>query len=230
LLSERAFRAIGRPLARKEDARLITGKGRFTDDFTLPGQTWAAMVRSPYPHARLLNIDSGAALEMPGVLGVYTGADCVADGLKDIPHSPVPSTQFDVKLRGRGNTPVFIGSHMLLPTDRARYVGEAIAMVVAESRQQAYAAAEMVAVEYEELPWVADTIKATAHDAPRLWDELPDNILVDSEFGNGCRLCASGSCRHCDVSYRTGDRRAARAACGTRVLRCRNRPLHTLCR
>ena len=184
MLSERVFRAIGRPLARKEDARLITGKGRFTDDFTLPGQTWAAMVRSPYPHARLLNIDSGAALEMPGVLGIYTGADCIADGLKDIPHNPVPSTQFDVKLRGRGNTPVFIGSHMLLPADKARYVGEAIAMVVAETRQQAHAAAEMVAVDYEELPWVADTIKATAPDAPRLWDELPDNILVDAKFGD----------------------------------------------
>ena len=184
MLSERAFKAIGRPLARKEDGRLITGKGRFTDDFTLSGLTWAAMVRSPYPHARILGIDPSAALAMHGVLGVYTGADCVADGLKDIPHNPVPSTQFDVKLRGRGNTPVFIGSHMLLPADRARYVGEAVAMVVAETRQQAYSAAEMVAVDYEELPWVADTVKAAAPDAPRLWDELPDNVLVDATFGD----------------------------------------------
>ena len=184
LLSERAFKAIGRPLARKEDARLITGKGRFTDDFTLPGQVWTAMVRSPYPHARILGIDPGPALVLPGVLGVYTGADCVADGLKDIPHNPVPSTQFDVKLRGRGGAPVFIGSHPLLPADRARYVGEAVAMVVAETRQQAQAAAEMVAVDYEELPWVADTVKATLPGAPRLWDELPDNILVDSTFGD----------------------------------------------
>jgi carbon-monoxide dehydrogenase large subunit len=184
LLSERAFRAVGKPLARKEDGRLITGKGRFTDDFTLPGQSWAAMVRSPYPHARILSIDPSAALTMPGVLGVYTGTDCVADALKDIPHNPVPSTQFDVKLRGRGNTAVFIGSHMLLPADRARYVGEAVAMVVAETRQQVYSAAEMVAVDYEELPWVADTIKAAAPDAPRVWDELPDNILVDSKFGD----------------------------------------------
>ena len=184
LLSERAFKAIGRPLARKEDGRLITGNGRFTDDFTLPGQTWAAMVRSPYPHARILGIDPSAARAMPGVLGVYTGADCLADGHKDIPHNPVPSTNFDVKLRGRGGTPVFIGSHKLLPVDRARFVGEAVAMVVAETRQLAHSAAEMVAVEYEELPWVADTVKATLPDAPRLWDELPDNILVDSIFGD----------------------------------------------
>ncbi|HEX3484863.1 MAG TPA: xanthine dehydrogenase family protein molybdopterin-binding subunit [Micropepsaceae bacterium] len=183
-LMERAFKAIGKPVARKEDGRLITGKGRFTDDFTLPGQTWAAMVRSPYPHAKILGIDKSMALAMPGVLGVYTGADCVADGLKDIPHNPVPSTQFDVRLTGRGGTPVFIGSHMLLPADRARYVGEAVAMVVAETRQQAYAAAENVAVDYEELPWVAATEKAAEPDAPRLWDELPDNILVDSTFGD----------------------------------------------
>jgi aerobic carbon-monoxide dehydrogenase large subunit len=181
---DRAFKAVGKPIARKEDGRLITGKGRFTDDFTLPGQLWAAMVRSPYPHAKILGIDPGAALEMPGVLGVYSGADCLADGLQDIPHNPVPSTQFDVRLRGRGDTPVFIGSHPLLPADRARYVGEAIAMVVAETREQAYSAAEMVSVDYEELPWVADTGKAAEPDAPRLWDELPDNILVDSTFGD----------------------------------------------
>jgi carbon-monoxide dehydrogenase large subunit len=183
-LLERAFKAIGKPLARKEDGRLITGKGRFTDDFTLPDQAWAAMVRSPYPHARIIGIDPSAALEMPGVLAVYTGGDCVADGLKDIPHNPVPSTRFDVKLTGRGGTKVFIGSHMLLPADKARFVGEAVAMVVAETRQQAYSAAEMVNIEYEELPWVADTVKATAPDATRLWDELPDNILVDSTFGD----------------------------------------------
>src|SRR5215471_10575669 len=134
---ERAFKAIGKPLARKEDGRLITGKGRFTDDFNLPNQTWAAMVRSPYPHARIVSIDPGTALEMPGVLGVYTGTDCAADGLKDIPHNPVPSTQFDVKLTGRNGTKVFIGTHLLLPTDKVRFVGEALAMVVAETRTQA---------------------------------------------------------------------------------------------
>lgn len=184
MLNERAFKAVGKPLPRKEDLRLVTGKGRFTDDFNLPDQVWAAMVRSPYPHAKILNIDPAAALAMPGVLGVYTGADCVHDGLKPIPHNPVPSTNFDMKLTGPGGTRVFIGSHMLLPADRARHVGDAVAMVVAETRDQAYAAAEAVAVDYEELPWVADTRAAAEPDAPRLYDELPNNVLVDSSFGD----------------------------------------------
>jgi carbon-monoxide dehydrogenase large subunit len=183
MLSERAFKAVGRPLPRKEDLRLITGKGRFTDDFTLPGQVWAAMVRSPHPHARIVSIDAVAARAMPGVLGVYTGADCVRDGLNEIPHNPVPSTKFDMKLTGRGGTEVFIGSHMLLPTAKARHVGEAVAMAVAETRDQAYAAAEAVEVSYDVLPWVADTAAAAEPNAPRVWDDLPDNVLVDSKFG-----------------------------------------------
>jgi carbon-monoxide dehydrogenase large subunit len=184
MLNERAFKAVGRPLPRKEDLRLITGKGRFADDFSFPGQVWAAMVRSPHPHARIVAIDSEAARAMPGVLGVYTGEDCERDGLKSIPHNPVPSTNFDVKLTGRGGTKVFIGSHMLLPADKARHVGEAVAMVVAETRDQALAASEVVDVTYDVLPWVADTAAAADPDAPRLWDELPDNILVDSSFGD----------------------------------------------
>jgi carbon-monoxide dehydrogenase large subunit len=184
MLNERAFKAVGRPLPRKEDLRLITGKGRFTDDFSMEGQVWAAMVRSPHPHARIVAIDPRPALAMPGVLGAYTGADCERDGLKSIPHNPVPSTNFDVKLTGRNGTKVFIGSHVLLPTDKARHVGEAVAMVVAETRDQALAAAEAVDVTYDVLPWVADTAVAAESDAPRLWDELPDNILVDSSFGN----------------------------------------------
>ncbi|MDB5599045.1 MAG: coxL2 [Xanthobacteraceae bacterium] len=184
MLNERAFKAVGKPLPRKEDLRLVTGKGRFTDDFNMPGQVWASMVRSPYPHARIVAIDVADALGMPGVLGVYTGVDCARDGLQPIPHNPVPSTNFDMKLTGPGGTKVFIGSHMLLPADKARHVGEAVAMVVADTRDQAQAAAEAVAVEYEELPWVADTLAAAEPDAPRLWDELPDNVLVDSSFGD----------------------------------------------
>ncbi len=78
---ETGFRFIGQPMPRHEDARLITGQGRFTDDFSFPGQAHAAMVRSPHAHARIVSIDKAAALAMPGVLGVFTGADCAADGL-----------------------------------------------------------------------------------------------------------------------------------------------------
>src|SRR5207344_1648333 len=93
-----AFGSIGHPIRRKEDARLLIGKGRFTDDFSLEGQTFSAMVRSPYPHARIVRVDTGAAKAMPGVLLVLTGADCKADALKPIPHSAVPATNFDMKL------------------------------------------------------------------------------------------------------------------------------------
>ena len=180
----KSLRAVGQPLKRKEDERLITGRGRFTDDFALPGQVWAAMVRSPHPHARINGIDDTAALAIPGVLGVFTGADALADGLGQIPHNPVPSTNFDVKLTGRGGTSVYIGEHHLLPTDRARYVGEAVAMVVAETRSLAYTAAEAVAVDWELLDWIADTHAAAEPGAPALWDALPDNLLVDATFGD----------------------------------------------
>ncbi|HEY1981003.1 MAG TPA: xanthine dehydrogenase family protein molybdopterin-binding subunit, partial [Xanthobacteraceae bacterium] len=189
---------VGQPLRRNEDLRLITGQGRFTDDFNLPGQVWAVMVRSPHPHARIRGIDARDALAMPGVLGVYTGADCVRDGLKPIPHNPVPSTKYDMKLTGRGATKVFIGPHMLLPADKARHVGEAVAMVVAETRADAQSAAENVLVDYEELPWVADTATAALADAPRIWDDLPDNVLVDTQFGDLAAVDAAfARARHC---------------------------------
>ena len=100
--AETGYRFIGKPLPRKEDERLITGKGRFTDDFSLDGQAYAVMVRSPYPHARIVAVDAARAKAMPGVLGVFTGADCAADGLKPIPHDPVPKTKYDMKLTAPG--------------------------------------------------------------------------------------------------------------------------------
>ena len=89
--------AIGEPVVRKEDAELITGQGRFSDDVNLPGQAYAVMVRSPHAHARIVRVDINAAKAMPGVLLVLTGEDCKADAIKPIPHSPVPSTKFDLK-------------------------------------------------------------------------------------------------------------------------------------
>src|SRR5580693_702523 len=168
---ETGYRFIGKPMPRKEDARLITGKGRFTDDFSLDGQTYAVMVRSPYPHARIVAIDAMAAKKMPGVLGVFTGADCSADKLGPIPHDPVPKTKFDMKLTGPGGSAVFIGPNALLPADKARHVGEAVAMVVAETLPQALDAAEAVEIEYEELPWVASSESALLPGAPAVWDE-----------------------------------------------------------
>jgi len=178
------FRFIGQPLPRIEDARLLRGRGQFSDDFSFPGQAYAAMIRSPYAHARIVRIDSSSAGKMPGVLGVFTGADCFADNLGAIQHDPLPKTKYDMKLQGPGGSAIFIGPHLLLPHDKARHAGEAIAMVVAESQAQAFDAAEAVAVEYEELPCVVHSEDAMKPGAPTVWDEVPDNVLVDTRFGN----------------------------------------------
>jgi carbon-monoxide dehydrogenase large subunit len=176
--------AIGQPVRRKEDERLLTGRGRFSDDFALPGQVYAAIVRSPHPHARIVKIDARKAMAVPGVLGVFTGQDCLADGLQPIPHTPVPSTRYDMKLTGPDGGPIFIGPQMLLPADKVRHVGEAVAMLVAETAAQAQDAAEAVIVEYEELPWIAQVPDALRPGAPAVWDEAPDNVLVDTAFGD----------------------------------------------
>ena len=178
------FRFIGQPIPRTEDARLLTGRGQFSDDFCFPGQTYAAIVRSPHAHARITRIDATAAKKMPGVLGVFTGEDCLADKLGSIPHDPLPKTKFDMKLHGPGGGEIFIGPHLLLPADKVRHVGEAVAMIVAESQNQALDAAEAVHVSYEPLPCVTSAEEAMQPASPAVWDEVPNNILVDTRFGN----------------------------------------------
>src|SRR5262245_25081981 len=183
-ISDRLQSPIGQPLRRKEDLRLLTGQGRYTDDFNLDGQAYAAVVRSPYPHARILRIDVRPARSMPGVLGVFTGEDCAADGLRPIPRHPVPSTRFVMKLTPPEGRALFVGRHTLLPTDKARHVGEAVAMVVARTKAEAADAAEAVAVAYEELPAAIHAEDALAAGAPAVWDDAPDNVIVDTLFGD----------------------------------------------
>src|SRR5712691_8537897 len=142
---------IGRPTLRREDPRLITGAGRYSDDASLPGQAHACMVRSPHAHARISSIDATDALELPGVIAVLTGRDALADGLRPIPHRPVPTNPHEVPLKSRDGSPFFIAPHPLLPVDRARFVGEAVAVVIAETAAAARDAAERVVVEYEPL-------------------------------------------------------------------------------
>jgi len=179
-----ALGAIGQPVRRKEDQRLLTGQGRFTDDFNMVGQAYAVMVRSPYPHARILEIDIERARRMLGVLGVFSGKDCLADGLSPIPHRPVPSTRYDLKLTGPDNGAIFIGPQLLLPLDKVRHVGEVLAVVVAETLPPALDAAEAVEVEYEELRRVTSSEAAILPGAPAVWDEAADNVLVDTMFGD----------------------------------------------
>jgi len=184
---------IGRPLRRHEDRRLLTGGGRFTDDISLPGQLHAAMVRSPHAHAAIRSIDASAALAMPGVHAVLTGADWLADGLNPIEHDPSPNGGGgDLKFNAPGGgADVFLGRHWPLPPDRARYAGEAVAMAVADSAALAREAAERVAVDWAPLPAVTASEAALAPDAPLLWDEAPGNLCVDSRFGDAAATDAA---------------------------------------
>jgi carbon-monoxide dehydrogenase large subunit len=182
---------IGRPVPRKEDRRLVTGTGRYSDDVSLSGQGYAAMVRSPHAHARIRGIDAGDAGAMPGVIAVLTGRDALADGLQPIPHRPVPTNPHEVPLRSRDGSAFFIAPHPPLPADRVRFVGEAVAMVIAETAALARDAAERVRVDYEPLPAVTASTDAARLSAPLLWDETTSNVCVDSETGDAAAVDAA---------------------------------------
>jgi carbon-monoxide dehydrogenase large subunit len=174
---------IGQTVRRKEDARLVTGRGNYSDDVNLPDQAYGAAVRSPHAHALIRAIDVAAGRAMPGVLAVLTGQDALADGLTRIPHLAAAGTPPDIVLHNRDGSPVPVAPHHVLATDRVRHVGAAVAFVIAETIAQAKDAAEKVVVDYEPLPAVIDATAAAEPDAPRLYDDLP-NIMIDAEVGD----------------------------------------------
>ena len=166
----------GQAVRRLEDDALLAGAGQFTDDVTLPEQVALFFVRSPYPHARIVAVDCAAALAMPGVLKIVTGADLVAAGVKPIPGS----SGFSRADGSPGVSPV----RRVLAHERVRFVGEAVAAVVAQTLQQARDAAEAVLVDYDELPMVVDLNDATAPGAPALVPQAPDNIACETRYGS----------------------------------------------
>ncbi|MCC6719917.1 MAG: xanthine dehydrogenase family protein molybdopterin-binding subunit [Acetobacteraceae bacterium] len=176
-----ARNAFGQPMRRKEDLRLLLGQGRFTADLVAPAMAQAAMVRSAHAHADILGIDIAAAAAMPGVLAVLTGAEYAADGLGGIsPGGPL------IRLPG---TPaeqgfLFRPEHPALARGRVRYVGETVAMVVAETAEQARDAAEAVVVEYAVRPSVTDTAAAARPGAPLVWDAAPGNACFRWQAGD----------------------------------------------
>jgi carbon-monoxide dehydrogenase large subunit len=174
---------IGQALRRKEDRRLVTGAGRFSDDVNMPGQVYAHMVRSPHAHARIRAIEATRALALPGVIAVLTGKDAAADGLMPIPHHPTPGSPPDILLKNRDGSPHPIAPHAPLPADRARFVGEPVAMVVAETVHAAMDAAERVEVHYEPLPSVASARSAVEAGAPALYDDFA-NLCIDADAGD----------------------------------------------
>jgi carbon-monoxide dehydrogenase large subunit len=173
---------IGQPVIRKEDAALLIGHGHFSDDLNLAGQAYAVMVRSAHPHARIGAIDAAAAMALPGVIAVLTGADAIVDGLKPIPHRPLIGPP-DIALGKPDTSDKFVSPHRVLPHDKARFAGEAVAMVIAESVSVAKDAAERVRIDYEPLPAVTDTVAAAAAHAPRIW-ETSSNVCIDADVGD----------------------------------------------
>ena len=164
---------IGQPVRRKEDVRLLTGKGRYTDDVNLDGQVWAAFVRSPHGHAEIRSIDASAALASPGVTHVFTGADLDAGGVKPI--------IADLHFTDRTGKPMFKPERAVMPSDRARYGGEPLAMVLAETADQAKAGAELVEIDFEPLPCVTSTARAAEPDSPVLFPQHGSNVAVHWE-------------------------------------------------
>jgi carbon-monoxide dehydrogenase large subunit len=152
---------IGKPVARKEDDRLLRGAGCYADDVGYPGQVHACMVRSPHAHARILSIGTS----VPGMIAVLTGADAAADGLKPIPTRPVTVNPHEVKLANRDGSQFHIPPYPVLPVDETRFVGQVVAMVIAETPMAARDGADAVEVEYEVLP-------------------LQSEVLVDADVGN----------------------------------------------
>ena len=190
---------IGEPVRRREDLRLITGNGRFSDDVNLPGQVYMAVVRSTYAHARLTAIDPQQALASPGVLAVLTGQELLADGLKPFPHKPFTAHPADIKLENTDGTPLYSAPQYALAIGRVRHVGEAIAIVVAETAAAARDGAELVDVGYDGLPAVTDTRAAAQPDAPRVWDDARSNVAVDAQVGNDREATAAAFARAAHV-------------------------------
>lgn len=178
--------AFGQSVKRREDQRLLTGTGQFTADLVPSGAARAVMLRSPYAHASIRGIDTATARAMPGVLAVITGVDVA--GLGGIPAAAdlirFPGTPADQGF-------VFRPEHPILASDRVRYVGDAVAMVVAESESLAADAAEQIVIDYEPLPAVSDTVAAAAPGAPVVWDEAPDNRCFRWQAGDASAVEAA---------------------------------------
>ncbi|TIT02136.1 xanthine dehydrogenase family protein molybdopterin-binding subunit [Mesorhizobium sp.] len=167
---------VGARVARKEDRRFITGAGRYVDDMVVPGMKHAAFVRSPYAHAQIKKIDVKKAKGMPGVIGVLTGKELKADGIGNLICGWM--------IHSKDGSPMKMGAWSPLAFDRVRYVGDAVVVVVAETKGQARDAAEAVDITYKELKAVVDAPKALERSAPQIHPEADGNLIFDWELGD----------------------------------------------
>ncbi|HVY15781.1 MAG TPA: xanthine dehydrogenase family protein molybdopterin-binding subunit [Rhodopila sp.] len=191
----------GREVRRIEDAGLLAGKGRFTDDVTVPGQAVIGFLRSPHAHARIVSIDTSAAAAMPGVVAVFTGADLLAAGVEPLPIGPI----FKRPDGSPGATPLRPG----LAQDTVRFVGEAVVAVVAETAEAMRDAIEAVMVEYDELPPVVTLAQATAEGAPLVWPEATGNVAAQMTHGDRAACDAAFAAAAHTVSLELKNQRLA---------------------
>jgi aerobic carbon-monoxide dehydrogenase large subunit len=172
---------VGQPVRRTEDPKLVRGQGCYTDDVAFPGQAYAVLVRSQNAHGRIRGIDVATARAMPGVLGVYTGADLTGYG-------PLKST---LPMKNRDGRPLGAPPRPSLPTDKVRFVGDPVACVVAETALAAKDAAEAVALDIEPLPAVMKASEAVKPQAPLVWDDAPGNVALDYHYGDSQKVEAA---------------------------------------
>ena len=171
---------VGQPVRRKEDDTLVRGKGKYTDDFNLPGQAYAWIVRSSHAHGIIRRIDTSAAKAMPGVLGVWSGAD-----LASANYGPFTC---GLPLKSRDGTPLLQTNRAALVTDKVRYVGDPVAFVVAETLAQARDAGEAIMIDIDPLPAVTDPEEAAKPGAPQLYDHIPNNVALDYHYGDAAKV------------------------------------------
>ena len=177
--------AIGQPVPRTEDPRLLTGRGRFLDDVDLPGMVHACVLRSPHAHARIRTIDTRVAAAAPGVIAVLTGEDYAGDRLGDL-----PCIQSFSRADG---SPMYRPPHPALVRHRVRRVGDNVALVIAETGSEARDAADLVDIDYERLPSVTSTAGAIEPGAPLVWDDCPTNICFQHTAGDKAAVDAAFS-------------------------------------
>lgn len=170
------FEGIGAAVRRKEDARFLSGNGNYTDDINRPGQLYAYLRRADRPHATIKSIDSSAAMKMPGVVAVFTGADMAADNVGGLPCG--------WQIHCKDGSPMKEPPHPVLAVGKVRHVGDPVAVAIAETKQQAKDAAEAIVIDYQDLPAVASLRDALAPSAPLVHDDVPGNICYDWHIGD----------------------------------------------
>jgi carbon-monoxide dehydrogenase large subunit len=174
---------IGTPVRRREDYRFLTGQGTYTDDINRPRQLYAYILRSPYANARITGIDSAAAATASGVVAIYTGQDLAADGVGGLPCG--------WQIHSKDGSPMHEPPHPVLAIDRARHVGDPVAVVIADSLAQARDAAELIQVDYVSEPAVTDVAEALKPGAPQVFAEVPGNVCYDWHLGDPAAVDAA---------------------------------------